>query len=532
MTEKVGLKGRLARMFLNFLDEHGDYRTQLEEAAARAAAASASSLLAKDREGRKKKRRRGRFGIGSDDEDDEDELEELESQQQQFEQFQQQQQQQQSKNQLPEDPYDQVQFYIRTFRQRTAEQLLERLQDTQTQVTNWMHEELHHPLHVPAFSCGILMLCGLTLVWRRRRAESRRISRIHGIMGKKYEASTYLHPNILRGKLWGEYTPEGLNELKKLKEKAIKAEEAALASMRPYQRKKYERLQKMEVVGEWVVTVWLWIGMVASACCAVISLGRVYGYFSEYGVEFQFSGAASSNNDTEQVDGYIYSLEGPVDDDGYPLSIKDQAEENYGLCLSEAEARGVEDPTTECDVHSFFEAAAAAAANEQSQSLPADSPPLSSLRNKILQLLNHTRLPPALNTYIATLPAQTVAYLSSLFSFLLFLLSHYISHKIHMATLSNDPMKHFVATANDSTIKADGTVTAKKGETEAQRKRRERMLQQEKMKAQMAQLAMEAKQKVEARRRRLEGEEAVKKEEEEKEVKKKEERVSLPFSFV
>ncbi|EJK67480.1 hypothetical protein THAOC_11478, partial [Thalassiosira oceanica] len=34
-----GAKARLARMFLNFLDEHGDYRTQLEETAARAAAA-------------------------------------------------------------------------------------------------------------------------------------------------------------------------------------------------------------------------------------------------------------------------------------------------------------------------------------------------------------------------------------------------------------------------------------------------------------------------------------------------------------
>ena len=302
-----------------------------------------------------------------------------------------------------------------------------------------------------------------------------------------------------------------------MKEKAIKAEEAALASMRPYQRRKYERLQKMELVGEWVVTVWLWIGMVASACCAVISLGTVYGYFSEYGVDF---GGA---NETEQLDGYIYSLDGPVDDDGYPLSIKNEAEENYALCLSEAEARGVEDPTTECDVHSFFEAAAAAA-NKQLQQ---QDPPLSSMRNKILELLNRTRLPPTFNTYIVTLPTQTIAYLSSLFSFFLFLLSHYISHKIHVATLSNDPMKHFVATANDSTIKADGTVTAKKGETEAQRKRRERMLQQEKMKAQMAQLAMEAKQKVEARRRRLEGEEAVKKEEEEKEVKKKEERVSF-----
>ncbi|KAL3821978.1 hypothetical protein ACHAXA_002964 [Cyclostephanos tholiformis] len=43
------LKGRLARAFLNFLDEHGDYRSSLEEAAARAAAAEANSLWLRDR---------------------------------------------------------------------------------------------------------------------------------------------------------------------------------------------------------------------------------------------------------------------------------------------------------------------------------------------------------------------------------------------------------------------------------------------------------------------------------------------------
>jgi hypothetical protein len=191
--------------------------------------------------------------------------------------------------------------------------------------------------------------------------------------------------------------------------------------------------------------------------------------------------------------------------------------------LSEAEARGVEDPTTECDVKAFFEAAAAAEQLQKQQ----ESLHLSPVRENVLQLLNYTRLPPALKTYIVTLSIQTVAYIFSLFSFSLFLFFHYISHKIHIAAISNDPMKHFVATANDDTIKADGTVVAKRGETEAQRKRRERMLQQEKMKAQMAQLAMEAKQKVDERRRRLEGEEAVKKEEEEAEVKKKEEQVSV-----
>ena len=45
----TGLKARMARAFLNFLDEHGDYRSGLEEAAARAAVAEANSLWAKDR---------------------------------------------------------------------------------------------------------------------------------------------------------------------------------------------------------------------------------------------------------------------------------------------------------------------------------------------------------------------------------------------------------------------------------------------------------------------------------------------------
>jgi hypothetical protein len=446
MSEKVGLKGRLARMFLNFLDEHGNYRIQLEEAAARAAAASASSLLAKDREGRKKKRRKGRFGLGGEEFDD-DELELLEDEQPKS-----------NPNQLPEDPYDQVQFYIRTFRQRTYEQFREQVELTKLQVQNWMHDELHHPFRVPACSVSLLLLCGMILRYRKRRSKTHRIRRVHGIMGKKFVPSTYLHPNFVRGKIMGEYSIEGIAEIEKLKAKAQKAEEAALASKRPNQRKKYERLKKMEMVGEQIVTIWLLIGMVASTCCAVISVGRLYGHFMEYG---EVIGRVA--NETEELDGYIYSIDGPADYDGYPLSIKNIGEESYAACLSEAEARGVEDPTTECDVKAFFEAAAAAEQLQNQQ----ESLHLSPVRENVLQLLNYTRLPPALKTYIVTLSIQTVAYIFSLFSFSLFLFFHYISHKIHIAAISNDPMKHFVATANDDTIKADGTVVAKRGETEA-----------------------------------------------------------------
>jgi len=88
-------------------------------------------------------------------------------------------------------------------------------------------------------------------------------------------------------------------------------------------------------------------------------------------------------------------------------------------------------------------------------------------------------------------------------------------------------MKHFVISATDKSIKADGTVAAKKGETEAQRKKRERMLQNERLKAKMAQLAMEAKQRVQERRERLEGAAAVEKEKEEAQKKLVEEQEEI-----
>jgi len=186
-----------------------------------------------------------------------------------------------------------------------------------------------------------------------------------------------------------------------------------------------------------------------------------------------------------------------MDSDGYPIGMRELAEENYAACLSDAEENGIEDPTSVCDVNAFFEAAAlnATLANEEVPSSP--------LRSNINHLLTtHLHVPSSLADYLTTLQSQTIAYLSSLVTFLLFLLSHYIAHKIHLATINNDPMKHFVLSATDKTVKADGTVEAKKGETEAQRKRRERMIQAERLKAKMAQLAQEAKQRVEERRLR------------------------------
>ena len=64
-------------------------------------------------------------------------------------------------------------------------------------------------------------------------------------------------------------------EIEKLRIKAEKAESAALASMRPYQRKAYERWKRLEEWGEWVVTGWLVVGIVASACALGISMGNL-----------------------------------------------------------------------------------------------------------------------------------------------------------------------------------------------------------------------------------------------------------------
>jgi len=237
----------------------------------------------------------------------------------------------------------------------------------------------------------------------------------------------------------------------------------------------------------------------------------------------------------KKLDGHIYSLDGPVDSDGYPLGMRELAEENYAKCLSDAEGNGIEDGTSVCNVNTFFDAAATAAElegmqkkNDKSDILLGEEVPSSPLRTKINNLLTSTlRMPPSLAIYLTTLQTQTIAYLSSLFTFLLFLTSHYIAHKIHLATMQNDPMKHFVASATDKSVRADGTVAIKKGETEAQRKKRERMLQNERLKSKMGQLAMEAKQRVEERRRRIEGHAAVEKEKEEVQKKAVEEQEEI-----
>eukprot|EP00571_Detonula_confervacea_P000517 CAMPEP_0172317186 /NCGR_PEP_ID=MMETSP1058-20130122/30816_1 /TAXON_ID=83371 /ORGANISM="Detonula confervacea, Strain CCMP 353" /LENGTH=255 /DNA_ID=CAMNT_0013031687 /DNA_START=285 /DNA_END=1049 /DNA_ORIENTATION=+ len=250
MPPKASVKARLARAFLNFLDEHGDYRTELEEAAARAAAAEANSLWARGRKKKKKKKKkRGNGKLSANGEEDElleegeeweddDELDALPDPQ---DVLQQQSQQPPKHPQLPEDPYEQIQFYFQTFTHRTQLQIEERLELYQTLTRNWLHDELHHDMHVPLLSGGMLALTLLLWVMRARSKKIGGVARLHGILGKKLLLSEFLHANFFRGRLFLEYSAGGAASLAKLREKAGKAESAALASMRPYQRKKYER---------------------------------------------------------------------------------------------------------------------------------------------------------------------------------------------------------------------------------------------------------------------------------------------------
>ncbi|KAL9178838.1 hypothetical protein ACHAXT_003969 [Thalassiosira profunda] len=505
-----GVKAKLARAFLNFLDEHGDYRTTLEEAAARAAAAEAGALWAKDRRGRKKRRRRGRGLLGEDDEG-----EALEGEEEYEEEAAELPPPQPKHPALPEDPYEQIQFYFKTFTHRTQLQLEDKLEQYRTLTQKWVHDELHHPARVPLLSGG--MLLATLLLWgvKVRRKKISGIARVHGILGKKLNLKDYLVASFLKGRMLLRFSTEGKEKLDKMGEKADKAEAAALASMRPYQRKKYERFVRLERMGEGVVTFCLALGVLASGITLILSLAAL------------IRGEHLSLGEEERLDGHIYSLDGPTDSDGYPIGMRELAEEKYAACLWEAEEAGIEDPTTVCDVESFFDEAAHElhrnGAAEEAEGMPA-----SPLRTKIHGILvARLRVPPALAAYLTTLRSQTIAYLSSLVTFLLFLTSHYVAHKIHLATIAHDPMKHFVLAATDKSVKADGTVEAKRGETEAQRKRRERMLQNERLKAKMAQLAAEAKQKVDERRERLEGAAAAEREKAEADRKVAEEQEEI-----
>ena len=486
-----GVKARLARMFLNFLDEHGDYRTQLEETAARAAAAEANNLLAQDRRNKKKKKRRG-FKLTSNldwrDDLDDEELYDDEIEPPPAETL---------RPQMPEDPYEQIQFYFRTFRHRTAEQITEQATEYKNLTVGWLHDELHHEFRVPFLSAVFMMASLLVIFVRRRARKVAKVDRIHAILGKSWTFPDYFNPNIIKGMLLLQHSAEGLVRLTKMKAKADKAESAALASMRPYQRKRYERLSRLEFLGDLSVTAVLLVGFFVSGVTLGMSLNRLHkngainltrlGLGSTFNTTFKkdmTSGSISILDGVDTaLDGHIYSIEDEVDADGYPINVKDDAEERYAACLFEAEESGVKDTAAACDANVFFGIADDGNMKDISEiQLQEVDEPMSPLRLRVEHfLVNKLHFPEAIAGYMATLQSQTIAYLSSLFTFILFLVSHYMSHKIHIAMLASDPMKHFVVV--DKTVKADGTVAAKRGETEAQRKKRERILQNERLKA-------------------------------------------------
>ena len=342
-----GLKARLARAFLNFLDEHGDYRTELEATAARAAAAEANSLFAKDKAGRKKKKKRNKDGSWIYiDEDDELLLPPTQPTENKH-------------PQLPEDPYEQIQFYYRTFKTHTTSQITNQLQIYTSNTKNWLHNELHNINHISSIS--LLMLCTITLLYglKLRNKKMMKLVRIHSILGKSFNLRDYIINSFIKGRVLLQLTQSGSEQINKLSEKAQKAEVAALSAMRPYQRKKYENYLKIMKVWEYVVKVLLVVGLLLSGATFLWGLNGLvrgttrlnYGLdgVSNGGMDGSASGMGSSSSDSLGIDGMnnggldgqIYSYNGPTDSDGYPLGMRSVAEENYASCLLDAEVDGI-----------------------------------------------------------------------------------------------------------------------------------------------------------------------------------------------
>jgi len=337
-----GLKARLARAFLNFLDEHGDYRTELEATAARAAAAEANSLFAKDKAGRKKKKKRGKDGSWIYIDEDELLLQKPPPTQQPTEK---------KGTQLPEDPYEQIQFYYNTFKTHTSSQIHNQLQIYSSNTKNWLHDELHHTKHVSSISFVMLCTIGILYGVKLRNKKMMKLVRIHSILGKTFNLKDYILNSFIKGRVLLHLTQSGSEQIVKLSEKAEKAEVAALSAMRPYQRKKYENYVKVMKLWEFVVKVLLVAGLCLSGFTLLWGLnGLVRGASSLHGVPSGLDGSAamggSSNsldgmNSEGGLDGEIYSYNGPTDSDGYPLNMRSVAEENYANCLLDAEVDGI-----------------------------------------------------------------------------------------------------------------------------------------------------------------------------------------------
>ena len=575
------LKARLARSFLNFLDEHGNYRSSLEEAAARAAAAEANSLWARGN-GHNNRRR------------DEDHYEEnrisappippVEATTT-------------TTPKLPEDPYEQIMYYYSALKLRLASDAKHRASRARKYIADGVHDELHHITRVPLV-CTAMLLVGVALHFvKLRRRAMRPDVRAHSVLGKKFLVEHYVEDddndiggggNNTKKEETGDddkngattatttatimtkvqqgssssskhririitrkyiniillrYTNDKYRTLLSMRDRSTKAEMAALSSMKHRDRTRYIRLMKLERT--WEVYVMGALCILSVSSCVICLLSSLhYSLLPLLGREGSSSSSSSSSttaidgggirffNDIyaiqttdaiRNLNGHLYnSFQGhdhvdttsTVYDDEYDACPESNVEEG-----SNDVRDGSVDFTMMCD----FNNSSSLVSNDTTLVITPPPPPpddvdnddyydvvTSPFRTTINNfLITKLHIPPTLSTYLTTLRLRTLSYLSSIFVFLLLLASHYIANKITLLTTYYDPMKHFVSRATDTSVKADGTVEAKRGETEAQRKKRERMMQAERLKAQMAQLAMEAKMAAQARIARLEGAAAV-----------------------
>ena len=568
------LKARLARSFLDFLDEHGNYRSSLEEAAARAAAAEANSLWARDNENGRERRRRSTDGGGWDDEYHEDgriiapPAAPVETTT--------------ATPKLPEDPYEQIMYYYSALKLRLASDAKHRAYRARAYVVNVVHDELHHHTHVPVV-CAVMLLVGIALHFvKLRRRAMRPDVRAHSVLGKKFfvehyvqddndgggggddtkkkeetgddddENATTVTTTIMTTKVQQSsssmkhririiiqkyiniillrYTNDKYRTLLSMRDKSTKAEMAALSSMKHRDRTRYQRLIRLERTWEIYVMSVLCI-MAVSSCVICLSSSLYYSLLLPLGREGSSSssttidGGIRNFNDIyaiqttdaiRNLNGHLYNSLHGHDHVDTTSTVYDE----YDACLESnveevSNVHGLVDFSMMCD---FNNSSSFVLSNNTTLVVTPPPPPddvdnddyydvvTSPFRTTINDfLITKLHIPPTLSTYLTTLRLRTLSYLSSIFVFLLLLASHYIANKITLLTMYYDPMKHFVLRAADTSVKADGTVEAKRGETEAQRKKRERMMQAERLKAQMAQLAMEAKMAAQARIARLEG---------------------------
>jgi hypothetical protein len=241
-----GLKGRVARAFLKFLEEHGEFRSGLEEAAARAAAAEANSLWARDRLKKKKllknktKMRRRRLarragGGGEDGEDDVEEYEEYEVDDDDHDDYDYDHESLDEVGapprvhptsspplpppRLPDDPYEQMQYYFHALRSRLSSDAHRRRESLQASIQSLLHDEIHHPHRVPMASGTILLVVIAMHLMRIRLGRMKHDVRAHSVLGKKFDPVEYVEKREVEMEGGGGGGGGGGKEQKKKKKK-------------------------------------------------------------------------------------------------------------------------------------------------------------------------------------------------------------------------------------------------------------------------------------------------------------------------